>query len=571
MRYTFSIPQPFERFAKISFEVSGPFSNGELELVLPSWRPGRYEMGHFARNIRAFRPFDVAGNLLEFKKISKDRWVVFPAFDPVVRIEYEYYSNQPDAGACFVDHEQLYINPVHCCFFIPGRESEPCEVVLDIPDSWRVATGLQKQSDRVYNAKDFDTLVDSPFIASANLQHGGYVLDGVEFNIWFNGVCNPDWSRIIPDFEAFTRVQLDMMEAFPTREFHFLVQMLPYRFYHGVEHLNSTVLALGPGSELMQEDHYKELLGVASHELFHCWNVKSIRPIEMMPYDYTKENYSRSGYVYEGVTTYYGDLILGRSKFFSKDQMLAEFTVRLQRHMDNPGRLNHSVAESSFDTWLDGYVPGIPGRKVSIYDEGCLVAWMLDFMIRSETSSDKSLDDVMIQLHNQFGMKGRGYSESDFRMLCEKTAGREFGSFFENVIYAPNTMMGLLAETISLAGLRIERIESSIPFEKHFGLRLSGSRLKSVFPGSPAYYAGLVMDDEILEVNGALVIGDPNALVEKDLEVGTVVRIVRNSFGKIRACELKVTEESWYPHFRIVSEPVIADSQLRFRQSWMGR
>jgi predicted metalloprotease with PDZ domain len=570
MRYTFSIPQPFERFAKICFEVSGPFNDGELELVLPSWRPGRYEMGHFARNIRGFRPYDVAGNLLEFKKISKDRWVVFPAFDPVVRIEYEYYSNQPDAGACFVDHDQLYVNPVHCCFFIPGREKEPCEVVLDVSKAWKVATGLQKQSDRVFSAKDFDTLVDSPIIASAGLQHGSYVLDGVEFNVWFNGDCVPDWSRIITDFEAFTRVQLDMMEGFPTRDFHFLIQMLPYRFYHGVEHLNSTVLALGPGTELMKDEYYKELLGVASHELFHCWNVKTIRPKEMMPYDYTKENYSRSGFVYEGVTTYYGDLILGRSKFFSLDEILAEFADRLQRHMDNPGRFNQSVADSSFDTWLDGYVPGIPGRKVSIYDEGCLIAWMLDFMIRSASSSDKSLDDVMLQLNQHFGMKGVGYSESDFRMLCEKIAERDFESFFNKVVDAPNTMIDLLRETISLAGLGIERIDSSIPFEKHFGARLNGSRLKSVFPGSPAWFAGLVLDDEILEVDGKLVAGDPNALVSIDLTPGSSVKIVRNSFGKTKTCELKVTEETWYPRFRIFSDVLVTESQLHFRQSWLG-
>ncbi|MFM8950282.1 MAG: M61 family peptidase, partial [Bacteroidota bacterium] len=377
----------------------------------PSWRPGRYELGNFAKNIRQFKPFSMDGNLLEFKKISKDRWLVFGIAGSSIKVRYEYYANQPDAGACFVDHEQLYINPIHCCFFIPGREREACEVVLDIPNDWKTATGLMMVDDRVFHASDFNNLVDSPFIASSQLQHGSYTLDGVQFHIWFNGDCSPDWSRIIPDFEAFSQVQLDMMEHFPCRDFHFLIQMLPYRFYHGVEHLNSTVLALGPGSELMTEGIYKELLGVASHELFHCWNVKSIRPIEMMPYDYTKENYSSSGYVYEGVTTYYGDLFLGRSGFFSLDAMLAEFSVRLQKHMDNPGRTNHSVAASSFDTWLDGYVQGVPGRKVSIYDEGCLIAWILDFMIRSSKQNQKSLDDVMHVLYRDYALKGVGYSE----------------------------------------------------------------------------------------------------------------------------------------------------------------
>lgn len=570
MRYTFSIPRPFERFAKILLEVPGPFKNGELELVIPSWRPGRYEMGHFARNIRSFKPYDVAGNLLEFKKISKDRWVVFQAFEPVVRIEYDYYSNQPDAGACFVDHDQLYVNPVHCCFFIPGREHESCEVVLDIPHDWKVATGMQHQSDRVLRAKDFDTLVDCPFIASPSLQHGSYVLDGVEFHIWFNGVCNPDWSRIIPDFEAFTRVQLDMMEVFPARDFHFLIQMLPYHFYHGVEHLNSTVLALGPGEELMGDSIYKELLGVASHELFHCWNVKTIRPVEMMPYDYTKENYSRSGYVYEGVTTYYGDLVLGRSKFFSLDQLLAEYATRLQRHMDNPGRFNQSVADSSFDTWLDGYSVGIPGRKVSIYDEGSLIAWMLDFMIRSATGMEKSLDDVMRQMYQRYGLKELGYAGDDFLKLCEDVSGRGFEWFFNAVVYRPNTMINLLRETISLAGLSIHQSDSSRSFEKHLGFRLMGSRLRSVFPGSPAALAGMMIDDEILQVNDVQVTNALNSSCFTDLTPGSTIKIACKSFGRVRTHELQVTEETWYQQYRIVSDPLVSESQLRFRQSWLS-
>jgi C-terminal processing protease CtpA/Prc len=131
-------------------------------------------------------------------------------------------------------------------------------------------------------------------------------------------------------------------------------------------------------------------------------------------------------------------------------------------------------------------------------------------------------------------------------------------------------MIDLLRETISLAGLGIERIDSSIPFEKHFGARLNGSRLKSVFPGSPAWFAGLVLDDEILEVDGKLVAGDPNALVSIDLIPGSSVKIVRNSFGKTKTCELKITEETWYPRFRIFSDVLVTESQLHFRQSWLG-
>lgn len=567
MRYTYSLKEPFERFACIELEINGPFEEGRLELMLPSWRPGRYELGNFAKNIRGFTPFDQMGKVLAFKKIRKDQWLVDCQGASKVTIRYEYYANQPDAGACFVDHEQLYINPVHSSFFVPGRTHEPCEVVLQVPADWQVATGLTRVNAFTFRAQDFHALVDSPFIASPNLQHGSYTLDGITFHIWFNGDCDPDWSRIIPDFEQFTKKQLEMMGGFPAQDFHFLVQMLPFAFYHGVEHLNSTVLALGPGHALMESGMYGELMGVASHELFHCWNVKTIRPAEMMPYDYTIENYAETGYVYEGVTTYYGDVILGRTGFFSLDQLLEELGKRLQRHMDNPGRFNHSVAASSFDTWLDGYVLGVPGRKVSIYDEGSLIAWMLDFMIRSATDSNRSLDDVMRMMYDTFGKKGIGYTEADFKSVCEQVAGRDFDGFFNDVIHTSSTLLNLLQETISLAGLVIAEQPSPIPTENIFGLRLSGNKVASTFPGSPAAMAGLVKDDEIVAVNGNRVEGDVQRLFAGSDSCALEV----SSFGKLRTVNLEPDGKGWYAKYPIQSLHQLTAAQLRFRASWLGQ
>ena len=465
MQYFFSISEPHNRFVTIEMRVEGPFKDDFFVLQLPSWRPGRYELGNFAKNVKGFKVEDENKTAIPFKKTSKDSWLVENSGKNVT-IHYQYYAAQPDAGACWIDHDQLYINPVHCCMFIPGRENEKCSVKLGVPENWVVATGLKFEDKHKYFADNFDQLVDSPFIASASLQHADYVLNGVTFHIWIQGVCTPDWLKIIKDFDRFTQVQLDMMKEFPATEYHFLVQVLPYAFYHGVEHLNSTVLALGPGYNLMKPALYNDFLGVASHELFHAWNVKSIRPVEMLPYDLTRENYAETGFVYEGVTTYYGDLFLGRSGFFNLDQLLEEYSVRLQKHMDNPGRLNYSVTQSSFDTWLDGYVPGIPGRKTSIYDEGCLLAWILDYMIRSATDSKHSLDQVMQILYFDFAKKGKGYTFADFQEISERVAGRSFKEFFENIVCKPSSLENLLSEVVSLAGIVLKNSASSLFHER---------------------------------------------------------------------------------------------------------
>jgi predicted metalloprotease with PDZ domain len=573
MKYIFSLSNPIERFVNIEMEVEGSFNNHQLELQLPSWRPGRYELGNFAKNVKGFSAFDAKGNSIAFCKTSKDRWLLSGINGSLVRIKYSYYANQLDAGACWVDKDQLYINPVHCCFFIPGRENEKCIVKLQVPEHWQVASGMKVTGKHELQAENFDQVADSPFIASQNLQYAKYNLNGIDFNIWLQGECNPDWPKIIKDFEEFTVVQLKMMKEFPAKDFHFLIQVLPTAFYHGVEHLNSTVLAIGPGYNLMKPTLYNDLLGVASHELFHCWNVKTIRPVEMLPYDFTKENYATTGYVYEGVTTYYGDLFLARSGFFNLKEFLDEYSVRLQKHMDNSGRFNYCVAESSFDTWLDGYVPGIPGRKVSIYDEGCLLAWILDFMIRSATDSNKSLDEVMQVLYFDFAKKNKGYSRDDFREVAEMVAGRSFVNFFDEYVYKASSLELLLAEVISLAGLKFETTPAVFLHERILGLKteLRNGNLfvGNTFPGSPSFNSGLVKDDELIALNGIRIENNISDLFEMfDTKIKSI-NLTISSQKKIQTIELYHSEKHFYNKYSIIAVENVTQAQLHFRQEWL--
>lgn len=570
MEYIFSHSQPASRFVSIELHIEGPFGENGFDLQLPSWRPGRYELGNFAKNIRSFHVTSGDGKQLAFKKITKDRWHISgPAQS--VQINYEYYAAQPDAGACYADHQLLYINPVHCCFYIPGRENENIKVRLNVPDDWKVATGMPKTGDHRLEAKNFDQLADCPFMASPSISHAQYTLDDIDFNIWIQGDSAPDWPVMVKDFTAFSEVQLAMMKEFPAKDYHFLVLLLPYAFYHGVEHLNSTVLALGPGYKLMQPAMYKELLGVASHELFHSWNIKSIRPAEMLPYNYASENYATTGYVYEGITTYYGDLFLARSGYFNLKSLLEEFSVRLQRHMDNAGRFNYSVAESSFDTWLDGYTPGVPGRKTSIYDEGCLLALILDFMIRSATESKKSLNDVMRNLYFDFARKNRGYTADSFRECAEQVAGRSFREFFDNYIYKATSLDSLLGEVVSLAGLNLVSTPSLLLQERYLGMRTENRNgqaiVSAVYPGSPADQAGLFKDDELISINGIRIENNLSELIS--LFQNTAKEWIISSGRKIRIIPMHCSEINFYSKHAFESEESLSQSQLNFRQQWI--
>ncbi len=573
MKYILSTPHASTRFIELEMIIDHAADAGEgndILVQLPSWRPGRYELGNFAKNIQKFTVTDKKGNALNFRKISKDQWHVKCNGAEEIHIHYNYHAAQLDAGACWLDEEQLYFNPVHCFLYVPDRMNE--EHVVELNTGFKqIATSL-KQSGSKLIAKDYHELVDSPVIASDSMQHQTYETGKTQFHIWMQGQAKPDWNRIITDFKKFTEEQLGTMKEFPFREYHFLIQVLPVKFYHGVEHLSSTVLALGPGYKLIDEEVYTDFIGVASHELFHAWNIKSIRPAEMMPYNYTKENYSRLGFVAEGVTTYYGDLFLLRCGVYSVKQYFAELNVRLQKHFDNYGRFNLSVADASFDTWLDGYTPGIPDRKTSIYDEGCLTALMTDLLIRRHTGNNKSLDDVLQSLYIDFAKRHHGYSEEDYKRVVENTAGKPLQDLFSNYIYGTLDYKPLLDDLLETVGCGLVISPAKNLNESLFGFKAvieNGlTKISAIAPASPAYHAGLSRQDEIIAVNETRVENNLHDLIRYHQSAEKITLHIFSSQKKLKTLELKPDGKTYYNQYKIEQLSKINADQKKSFSAW---
>lgn len=512
IRYKLFQKHPASHYIYVDLHIDS-IKSDNLTLQLPSWRPGRYELGNFAKNIKKVDAFDGKGNLLEFSKTTKDTWLINTKDVSEIKVTYSYYAAELNAGACFADENQLYVNPVHLCMYVPERTNEEHQIELEVPDTYKIACQIKASSKKLL-AKNFDELADSPFMASAGIQTDFYEVGGVKFYLHFNGECKPDFEKIKKQFGAFTDSQLKFWGDFPFDEYHFIFQVLPFKFYHGVEHQKSTVIVLGPGYNLNEGKTYEDLLGVSSHELFHAWNVKCIRPVEMLPYDFTKENYARTGYVYEGFTTYYGDVMLRKSNVFTNEQYFETLEERLQKHFHNYGRFNLSVADSSWETWLDGYVPGAPYRKTSIYDEGNLVAFMLDLLIMKNTQNKKSLRDVCRVLYNVFGKKSKGYSENNIINLCEEAAGISLKDFFKKYVYGTEDFTSMLNECFDYVGLEMQKKNSQHKCESSFGFKIAEqahvTKVILVAPYSPAWKAGLSVGDEIMSVNGMDIKNDLN-------------------------------------------------------------
>lgn len=572
MQYTLSYRDPAQQYLDIEIKINGLKALDVLHLQLPAWRPGRYELGNFAKNVQRFQAATSAGKALRAQKASKDSWMVQTGKADSITVSYRYYAAELNAGSTWLDSEMLYVNPVNCLMYRPDAMHQPATVVLKVPRNYEVATGMPKKKKHILWAEDVQQLMDCPFIASAGLQHDTYKVGKTVFHVWFAGESRPHWSRLKNDFTAFSKTQIKAFGDFPVPEYHFLIHSRPEKVYHGVEHSNSTVLALGPAYAMFTDERYYDLLALSSHELYHTWNIKAIRPEEMLPYDFSKENYSRLGYVAEGVTTYMGDLMLIRSGGFSHDRFLRELSTFVQKYYDNFGRFNLSVADSSFDTWLDGYVKGVPHRKVSIYNEGALNAMICDLKIMEGSKNKHSLDSVMRALYEDFAKKGIGYHGENYRQLIEQFSGRSFKKYFEDYLYGTRPLGKELAKAFKYVGLEIDEQPARLYRERALGLRADWGNAKyvvsEIYPGSPAEKAGLMYGDELLYFN--------NFRLEQNLDdwlqyFGGSGEIGVKRGARLLNIRVEADGETWFRQYTVRKSRRASKAAQNNYQRWTGQ
>ena len=564
IHYTISYNNPHRHY--VDFELSTSTNGADkMQFQLSAWRPGRYELANFSRNIQKWAAFDENNNPLTFKKITKDLWEVDTRNTKEATITYNYYANQLDAGACYLDENQLYLNPVHCIFYIVERIEEEYQIHLEIPERYKIASSMDKKGNTL-SVKGYDLLSESPIICSGSLQHNSYDVNEITFHLWFQGPCDPDWKKLIKDFSAFTKSQIKHFGSFPVDEYHFLFQITPFRSYHGVEHTKNTVILLGPGDKIMKK-RYEDLLGVCSHELYHTWNIKAIRPEEMYPYNFTKENYFRTGFVAEGVTTYMGDLMLYNSGVFNWEEFVKTQNQNLERHLTNYGRYNLSVADSGFDSWLDGYKLGAPDRKTSIYPDAALCMLMVDLEIIRNTDGKNSLHSVMKELYEDFAQKEKGYSEDDFRNICVKFGGLKVAEIFEDHIYGKEDYIPTLKTALEVVGLELKEKKNPNLSAQYFGLiaiKENGKIIiKKVEPNSISDKNGIAPEDEITKVNGKTIEKKLKDVL-KDCKK-EVALTVKKKFSE-KAISLSIG--NYYKLLELVKKEKATEEQLILRKVW---
>ncbi|WP_459465840.1 M61 family metallopeptidase [Aquirufa sp. OSTEICH-129A] len=446
-----------EHFLNIVFRFQ-VVKSGNVRLQLPIWRPGRYQAQHFSKNIPQVRAFEATGEEIKLNKKGTSAWEFQGKESQAVEVRYAYFAQQADAGGSVSNQEMLYVNFITCLLFVHGQEEIPCEVKVDIPKVWKVSTALKVKSKGLWAASTYRDLVDSTFLASEELNQYHWELGDIHF--WAEGIgpSSVFQTKLLEAYRKISAFQVEWMKHFPVREYRFQHWIKQEAFYHGVEHRSSTMMVLGPPDR----DLYDDLIGLASHELFHVWNIATIRPKELLPYNYAEEVYFPSAWFVEGVTTYVGDWFLVASGVYQKEEYLASLLGNLKLHFERDGASKQSLVESSIDLWLDGYGKAIPGKRVSIYYKGAIVALALDLLIRKKFGHAKSIRDVMLLMNDKFGIKHQGYTLLDIYELVEEVYEGSLTQFWKVWVEGNEPLEEPLNELLEFVGLRLHSSERGL-------------------------------------------------------------------------------------------------------------
>ncbi len=492
---------------EVNLHISQPAST--LRVSLPVWIPGSYLVREFSRHVLRIEARQGATKRT-LTCVDKATWEVsgLDEHQPLV-LTYQVYAFDASVRTAWLDAQRGFFNGTSLCLRVEGRTHEPHELQVMSPDpSWTLATGLQAHKTNakgfgIYRAADYDELVDCPVEMGPHWR-GEFKAGGISHELVVSGAAPSfDGVRLLGDVQRICEAQIRFWHGRgkpPFKRYVFMLRVVD-EGYGGLEHRNSTAL-IAARRDLPQTGHaemtegYITLLGLFSHEYFHTWNVKRLKPAEFAAYDYSRENYTQMLWFFEGFTSYYDDLFLWRAGLIDTAQYLKLLARTWHLLQQTPGRHVQSVAQSSFDAWVKYYRSdeNTPNSTVSYYGKGSLIAACLDFTLRGRGQG--SLDEVMHLLWQH--SKGGAITEADVLMALQQVSGRSFAKEIKAWVHGTKELPFL--ELIQELGVQVHRLPTTC--SQRLGLRVQDLKIKAVLKGSYAQKLGLSAHDEILAVNG---------------------------------------------------------------------
>lgn len=585
------MPRPHTHLFEVDVAIKRTADGPQEELlVMPVWTPGSYLIREFARNVQDFAASTAANQPLKWEKTNKNTWRVVTNGARDWHATYRVYANELSVRTSELNSAHAFWNNANLLMYLEGFLNSPSTVHVLAPDVWKVATGLPAVlgQKNTFRAENFDVLYDSPFEAT-NFKTLVFNVKGIPHRIVIDGEGNYDPERMRRDVQKIVETQVEVMGGeIPYRDYTFILH-LRANAGGGLEHLNSTALgyprfgfkiqtgdratSASPAATTTAERDYRGFLSLVSHEFFHLWNVKRIRPDALGPFDYTKENYTKLLWVAEGITDYYADLLVRRAGLITENEYLTATARAIQTLQNTPGRKEQTVEDSSFDTWIKFYRQdeNSINSQVSYYDKGAILGLLLDLEIRQRSKNAKSLDDVLRYLYVEFFKKNRNYTPADFQKACELMAGSSLDDFFNRYVRATEELNYSVA--LEAAGLRLDTMGTGTGDEKvYFGADVAQEEdrliVRRVYAGSPAYEQGLNAGDQIVALDNMRVTRDffNGRLAEK--KPGDLINLTIFRFDDLSTLLIKLAERR-EGTYRIVPLPSQTEAQKRVYKSWL--
>ena len=570
IRYTVSFRAPETHYMDVTATVPTG-GRRDVELMMAVWTPGSYLVREYQRNVERVTA-SAAGRSLAIEKSAKNRWRVTAGGASAVTVSYRVFAHEMSVRTNWVDADFALINGAPTFMTLSDGVVRPHEVVLNLPATWRTSnTGLRAMAGGAhrYVAADFDTLVDSPILAGNAAVHE-FTVDGKTHYLVNQGEGGVfDGARAAKDIEALVQAQRRLWGELPYDKY-VVLNVIGENRGGGLEHKNSTVV-ISSRNATRARNAYAAFLTLVSHEMFHAWNGKRLRPVELGPFDYENEALTRSLWVVEGITDYYGDLLAHRAGLITRQELLGNMSATIRELQTTPGRLVQSVELASYDAWIRYYRPdeNSPNVSISYYAKGQVMALILDARIRHLTNGARSLDDVMRAAYAKYS-GARGYTPDQFRDVAEQIAGARLTDFWNTAVRGTQELD--YAEALSVFGLRFQPAAATGRAALGIATRSDQGRIlvAPVAPNSAAATAGLMTDDEILAIDERRVRADQlNRRLEEYAPGGRVTLLIARRERLLRV-EIALGAEPGDP-WNLDVDPAASEAQRARLTAWLGR
>jgi predicted metalloprotease with PDZ domain len=557
LAYSFDLTQPHTHLVGVSLHLPA-HPEASTDVFLPAWLPGAYKIFDNARNIRSLHAAGPDGAGLRVERVDWQTWRVHHGGAGAV-ISYDVYCNKPEIHQGQLDAEHGFLNPGVLALVPKGHQEDwPVTLTLRLPEGWRVATGLKAIGPDTFKAANYEELIDCP------LQCGQFALatfdhDGVGYEVVYEGATPWDPAVMIGPLRRIITAASDLWGRPPLERYVFMYLETDAGYLNGLEHGNSTIIT-GPVTD---PERWDGLLTISTHEFFHLWNVKRLRPVGFGPFDYTHEAHTTALWVAEGFTEYYTDVLMRWAGLRSPEAYLACVTQYLQQLHAMPGRHNMSLEEASWTTWHFG--DDRWNGALNYYVKGYMLAVALDLTLRHRSEGAVSLDDVMRGMWREFGAPGINYRPEDVCEMAERLLGQSLEPFWAHHLRGRDD--GDWQAIFQPAGLLLLERDPRPSLQVAVEPTEGGLRLTNVRAGGAAQAAGLQKGDVLVAVGGLRATAPLLEELGEHVEPGDVVEVHFFRRDMLRTLLVTMAREVSYV---LMADPAAGASQVALRQAWLA-